>query len=232
MNSHSIFYRSTSSFSPLPFLLVLFVLSAGLLGCKEGTVGPERLGTIEGRVLTFDNREPIDGVSITTSPPTSALVTDDAGQFLISSVEAGNYTITARAPSFDPNTVSVLVRDNETTQATIFLEETPEEDTASASLDVSIANWSTYMEGDSSFVRVQYRAMNTGSDDISLYEVYFRISTGAQEFYQEVRGEALAADQTDVGEFNRYTLNDDAQEVTIEDYWIGDQSPSDNLLAR
>lgn len=229
MNTIS-FFNSRIRLRPLPVFIAFLLVVTGLLGCKEGTVGPERLGTIEGRVLTFDTRTPIGGVSITTSPPTGALVTNNNGEFVINNVEAGNYTIAAQAPDFDANTVTIQVRDDQTTQATIFLEET-EEDTSSASLDVSIANWSTYMEGDSSFVRVQYRAMNTGSDDISLYEVYFRIATEDQEFFQEVRGEALAADQTDVGEFDRYTLDQSAEEVAIEDFWIGDQEPQ-NLTAK
>ncbi len=203
----------------LPHAAVLLLLLAGLVGCKEATVGPERVGSIAGRVLAFETRAPIEGVSITTSPPTSALVTGEDGRFVLEGIEAGNYTITAQAPDYEANTVTVSVRAGQITPATIFLEEA-EEDTSAAALGAEIVNWSTHTEGDSAFVRVQYRASNTGTEDIATYEIYFRILAGDAKIEHEETGEDLEIDETDVALFETYTLNEAARKVTVYDYEI------------
>jgi len=78
-------------------------------------------GNISGLVLDADDSSPIAGASVTTSPPTNALVTDDSGKFEYSNITVGNYTITISKNDYVKNTVSVQVKDGETTSPTILL---------------------------------------------------------------------------------------------------------------
>ncbi len=209
--------------APLLGVALLLILAL-LAGCKDAAVGPERLGSIEGHVLDYDSSTALGGVSITTSPPTSALVTDAEGRFVLEDVEAGSYTINARHPDYQSNTVTVSVQDGRTTQATIFLEDdAADEDTTQTALAVDVVNWSTYTVGtDSAFVRVEWRVRNTGTADIAAYEVDFRIQTEAAQFIQQERGDSLRTNQTNVALFEKYTLDQEAQSVEVDDVWVAD----------
>ena len=102
-------------------IVLLTILLLFLVSCKENTITPEMFGNISGIVLDADDNSPIVGASITTSPPTNALVTDDAGKFEYSNIAVGNYTITISKSDYVKNTVTVQVKDGETTSPTILL---------------------------------------------------------------------------------------------------------------
>jgi len=216
----------------LPLRFAAWVLAAGLLaalltGCDEAVLGPTLRGSVDGRVLTFDGQQPVAGASITTSPATGAFVTDETGAFALSNVESGPYNVTVRKSGFRANTLSVAVRDDETTPATIFLERDAEA-TRTDSLAVEIVNWANRAEGsDSTFVDVEYRVRNAGTTDVRAYEVYVRLETGGDSFFQEVRGEALAASQVDVGTFSKFIRAETATAVAVDDVWFDAGSGSD-----
>lgn len=199
------------------------VLAALLLlaACKEGTVGPELTGSIEGSVLSYETNEPLPGTSITTSPPTNAIVTDANGAFALENMEAGNYTINARRPDYASNSVTVRVRENQTAQATIFMElDDGEDEEPAPDMAAEITNWWNSTSNDSAFVNVEYRVRNTGTADIAAYEIYFRIAAGAQNFYHEEDGAELRANQVNVRQFEKYIPVAEADSVVIEDFWV------------
>lgn len=205
-------------------LLLLFFLLSCWLGCKDDTLGPDRLGTIEGIVLEATERVPLAGVSITTSPPTSAVVTGADGAFALEA-EQGNYTINARRPGYGTNVVTVSVAEGETTDAALLLEAGA--DTLQAQFAAEIATWSTRLSNDSAFVLVEYRAQNPGPLAIGAYEVYFRIETENRTFFWEAPGQHLAPGQADVGRFERYTLSEPALEVAVDSFWTGQAPPAE-----
>lgn len=209
------------------FPLVAFALLYGLFlaGCDEAVLGPTLRGSIDGRVLTFEDTAPVAGAGVTTSPATGAFVTDDNGRFTISDVESGPYNISVRKSGFKSNTLSVAVRDDETTPATFFLDR--DEDAAQTdSLAAEIVNWANRRVNkdgtgpDSTFVDVEYLVRNAGTTDVSAYEVYVRIETTGDPFFQEVRGETLPAAQTDVDTFSKFVRSETVQSVTIDDVWF------------
>lgn len=210
-----------------PYRLVVLALLLGLLwtGCDEATLGPTLRGSIDGRVLTFDGRAPIAGVSITTSPATGAIVTENDGTFRLRDVPSGPYNITARKSGFQSNTLSVAVRDDETTPATLFLER-DDEASRSDSLTAEIINWNNRsVSSDSSFVDVEYRVRNVGTVPVASYEVYIRIATDGEVFFQEESGDALDAGQADIGTFSKFLRGRTAQAITVEDLYF---EPADN----
>ena len=207
----------------LSFFVALAAVLFATSGCKDSTLEPERFGSIEGQVLDFETSQPISGASVTTSPPTSALVTDTDGAFTISDALVGNYTITANRAGYTPNTVTVSVQADRMTSAIVFLDVEDEGpvDTTSADLVVDVINFTnvvaTGAAGDSVTVRVQYRVRNTGSVDIDAYEAYFQISTTGPTFYVERQGQDLGIGQSDIADFEIYTFGDTATDVIVDD---------------
>lgn len=204
----------------LSALGVLLALSA----CKDGVLEPEFYGSIEGRVLDRETGEPVGGASVTTSPATGALITGADGTFRVADVLVGSYSISANRRGYDPNTVTVAVRDGQTTRAEFFLEQ--EADDAGADPDVDfgaeVLNFTNEVfagrgGADSTYVTVEYRAINRSTADIGRYEVYFRIDTDRGPFYQEVAGEDLGGGQQDLGTFRKYLLGAQADAVVILD---------------
>lgn len=202
------------------FLLALTVLG----GCKESTLLPERFGTINGQVVDFATGTPLSNASVTTSPPSAAVLTDGDGRFRLESIPTGNYTITISRDGYQPNTATVSVQDGQETAATISLRE-EEEETSTADLDVSVLNFVNDVRGDTAnVVRVQYRVANTGTTSIPAYEVYFRIGTdGTSTFFQEQEGLELGIGQTDIAEFTKEIFTVRATDVAIDDFWFEGQ---------
>lgn len=198
-------------------LLALLLFPA----CKEGTLGPDLLGGIEGVVLDYETSSPLAGASITTSPPTDAIVSDAQGRFSMNDLAVGNYTIQAKKPGYSSNSVTVSVRENRTTQATVFLELADEDDEEEPTPDMSveITNWWNSSSNDSAFVNVEYRAQNAGNADIKSYEVYFRIEAGEQSFYHEENGTGLRVGQANLLRFQKYLPTSAADAVVVEDFW-------------
>ncbi|HEX7071036.1 MAG TPA: carboxypeptidase-like regulatory domain-containing protein [Rhodothermales bacterium] len=201
--------------------LLAVTLLVLLAGCKEGTVSPVLTGDLDGQVLDSDSSTPLTGASVTTAPPTDAVVTDEQGRFSIPDLEVGTYTISARKPGYAANSVSVRVRENRTTGATIFLEKAPPGDTTTeASMSAEITSWWNRTSSDSAFVNVEYRVRNIGAKDIDAYEIYFRIVAGEETFYHEETGEDLRANQSNVRQFEKYIRSTPADDVVVEDLWV------------
>ena len=102
-------------------LIIVSVFLYFLFSCKENTIEPDLFGNILGIVLDADNNSAIVGASITTSPATNALVTDNTGKFQYSDIPVGSYIITVSKNNYEKTTVSVQVSDGETTAPTILL---------------------------------------------------------------------------------------------------------------
>ncbi len=197
---------------------LLFPLLVASSGCKEATLGPDPSGRIEGAVFDFDTRAALGGVGITSSPPSSAILTGGDGTFVLEDVAAGNYTITASRSGYQTNSVTVSVREGRTTQAAVFLEKA--DTTANqAALSAEVLNWSNQKtEGDTVRVRVEYRVRNTGAVDLPAYEVYFRIETEEVNFFQEQNGTDLNVGQEDIRQFSKKLLKQPATAVTVDDF--------------
>lgn len=213
--------------------LLLFVASLVLFGsgCKDSTLGPTLFGSIDGQVLDFATGAPLAGVSITTSPPTDALVSDENGAFRIGEAVTGNYTITARRTGFQTGTAAISVQENRTTQATVFLQMPPAVAPLppdSAAITVEVTNFfnriSSTSRGDSVTVVVDYRVRNIGTRVIPNYDAYFRIATPAGNFFQQETRSVIAVGQTDIGRFEKTTGGARASGVFVDGFFIGGQT--------
>lgn len=206
-----------------PRLLLALLLTVGLTACKDGLLEPERFGTVQGQVLDRETGGPVAGASVTTSPATGAFITDAEGTFSAGQVLTGSYTISANRLGYDPNTVTVAVREGETTNASFFLAKEDEEETetevafAAELLNFTPEVFQAANGTDSTYVSIEYRAINQGDVDIATYEIYFRIDTNRGPFYQEVTGSDLLATQRDLGTVRKYLVGATPTAVVIED---------------
>ncbi|GAB4289813.1 MAG: hypothetical protein Kow0098_07910 [Ignavibacteriaceae bacterium] len=106
----------------IPGIIAFLFLS--LYSCKEDTIEPVLYGSISGTVYDAVTLEPLEGVNITTSPPTNSIATNTTGNFLIEEIPIGNYNITASKNGYEKQSVSVSVKEDQITEAVIYLEET------------------------------------------------------------------------------------------------------------
>jgi len=200
--------RPTLLFLALPLLL--------LVGCENDLLEPDLQGSIQGQVRDFDTREPLGGVSISTNPPTSSIITDEEGRFRIDDLPTGNYSVVGRLSGYDQNSITIAVRDGEITPADLSLEEETEDDTTStADFEASVLNFTNRTQQDSAFVVVEYRARNTGDAPISNYEIYFQLLTTGPTYFEEVTGTELGVGQSDIGEFEQFVGQDSVTAVQI-----------------
>jgi hypothetical protein len=214
-----------------PFVAAgVLALTALLVGCKEATFGPETFGSIQGRVLDFETGATLANAVISTSPPSSSLVTNESGEFTVESVAAGNYTITASRNGYQSGAVTVAVQQNRTTQAVLFLRPEEEEDSTGGggtddTFEVTVLSFQNIpgSTSDSASVRVEYRVRNLGEAAIPNYEVYFRIFTNGPTFFQEQRGTSLGPGQQDIVQFDKRLLGFTASDVVVDDFWYTGQ---------
>lgn len=96
-------------------LMALLFLGLFLGSCEE-TIEPEAFGSIRGRIIYASNDEPVVGATITTNPPTEAIITDEDGTFFLPTVPTGNVTVNVKKPDYKGESITVLVREGQTTQ--------------------------------------------------------------------------------------------------------------------
>lgn len=205
-------------------LLLPLIALVTLAGCDEETVGPESRGSVDGRVQDASTNDPIAGASVTTSPPTQSILTEENGTFAFEDIQTGGYTVEVSKTGYNSRTVTVTVEENRTTAARILLEQSEDAASQNDSLTASVTNW--YNDrinrdstgADSIFADVEYSVRNVGEVPIRGYEVYFHIGTSEGDFSFEVSGDSLEAEQQDVDSFRKY-LPDEAQTVQVDDIY-------------
>jgi TolB protein len=107
-------------------LILILLLSA--ISCKEDTIAPELFGSIEGKVIEARQDSliiNISGASVSTAPATTSWVTDANGEFTFADISVGSYTISVTKIGYESKTVTVSVREDQTTSVVIQLETAP-----------------------------------------------------------------------------------------------------------
>jgi hypothetical protein len=193
--------------------------------CDEETIGPQTRGSLEGVVQDAETNDPIAQANVTTSPPTQSVLTKGDGSFTLTDIPTGNYSVEASKTKYEARSVQVRVQENQTTSATLLLEQGEDFTEKTDSLAAQVTNW--YNDrinrdssgADSIFADIEYSTRNVGEVSIRGYELYFEISTAEGSFSREVGGDSLDTGQRDVGGFRKY-ITAEAEDVRIEDvYW-------------
>jgi hypothetical protein len=200
------------------WIAVLAVSSIAVAGCKDATLGPTGSGWIEGVVLHAETGEPLERVSITTTPASNALVTDAEGQFTVEDLEIGNYQISARKAGYQQTTVSVAVRPHRPAIATIFLQVESRSDPRAA-LEVQVLSYWNTVRGDSTIAEAEFQVRNVGDVAVSAWDVDFRVATTAGDRFLQERGDGLGVGRSEIRRFSTYIGNATATGVQVESIW-------------
>ncbi len=107
---------------PQALALLACLLVLGLPSCDEDTIEPVFFGDLYGEVLTADGDIPVEGVTISTNPPTSIVVTDAGGRFVLPGIPEGTYSLRAELDGYATQVASVAVFGDRDANVVIRLE--------------------------------------------------------------------------------------------------------------
>lgn len=124
-------------------LLTIFYLS-----CSDNPTDSEKTGTIEGKVTDSLDGSSISSANITTDPVTNTVMTNSTGDYEITGVNPGSYSVSAAKTWYITNSVNILVTAGNSTTADISL--SPAAPTASFTVDPSSGDTSTKFNFDAS----------------------------------------------------------------------------------
>lgn len=102
--------------------LLLGFCTLWLSSCEDNPVEPVLFGKVTGTVRDARNNQPLANVSISTTPATSSVVTDDKGSFELVGVPTGRLTIAATKADYRSVTVAVTVENESSVNVAIVLE--------------------------------------------------------------------------------------------------------------
>jgi TolB protein len=116
------------SIKSLPFNYLGIVMSATLtfLGCQENTIEPVFFGTLEGNVTFKRDTLPAEGVEISTNPASSVVYTDSLGDYTLTNIPTGSYSVIAKLEGFKNASKTVTINKEGITQADLELERNQE----------------------------------------------------------------------------------------------------------
>lgn len=103
---------------------VLSVLAITLFfaGCvEESYVTPETYGSLSGRILSQDTKQPLGKAVVRISPSAKAVTTDESGYFKADSLPAGNYTLMSSLEKYKNDLTTATVQGNRNAEVTIYL---------------------------------------------------------------------------------------------------------------
>ena len=102
------------------FKYLFVILTIVTLSSCSGDEDPA-FGSISGRVYDYATHVPLAGVHVSLSPSTRSLITDESGNFVFSSLDAGSYTIVANLKGYTPSSSHITVNNGETSRTDILL---------------------------------------------------------------------------------------------------------------
>ncbi len=94
-------------------LLSSIVIVLLLVSCSEDTIEEEFFGSLRGTVISSIDGEPLEDVTITTTPSTTTVFTDAQGNFSIPNISVDNYSVAANFTGFDTAFEGVEIFDNQ-----------------------------------------------------------------------------------------------------------------------
>lgn len=105
-------------FLKIPILLIALLLVSS---CREDTIKPTLFGSMVGTVIRDADNVAVNNAIISTTPPTSLILTDEFGRFALNDIEPGTYTIRAEKEGFASQVESITVFEEKTANVIIKL---------------------------------------------------------------------------------------------------------------
>ncbi|TFH23458.1 MAG: hypothetical protein E4H10_12120, partial [Bacteroidia bacterium] len=111
---------------PCVLLLCTLVLSLFFYGCNEDKLDVYETGILDGTILDFTSELNLNGVILTTNPPTVSVASDSSGYFIFKTIEVGEYNLIARKNGYVSESVSLSVQKSKTTTVVVLMERSSE----------------------------------------------------------------------------------------------------------
>lgn len=108
-------------------LLISIGLSLFNFSCNENTVDADLYGSISGTVKTSEGGLPLEDVSISTSPGTTAVSTNEDGYFSFGEILIGDYSVSARKEDYTSENFSIKVQQGQEVVMVIIMKIAPPE---------------------------------------------------------------------------------------------------------
>lgn len=102
-------------------ILTGFLILSLFLACNEDQIEIKNYGSVTGKVLDADTYKPVEGVMITTTPPSVSLLSDAEGNFSIPKIPEGEVTVSAKKKEYLSNSISVTVFDGQSTDLQMLI---------------------------------------------------------------------------------------------------------------
>ena len=102
--------------------LLLLIGCLLLNACREETIEPEVFGSLAGYVVSTPEDTDVVGARVSTNPPTSTVLTDSIGQFVIEQLPIGNYTVRVEQEGFTSSVENVKIYQDQTANIIVSLE--------------------------------------------------------------------------------------------------------------
>lgn len=150
-------------------IFTLSLISLLLAACQEDTITPDAFGSLDGLVLFETDNSALENVTISTSPPTSTVITNSQGQFTLEDLKVGTYTIRAEKAGFSTAIESITISEGKRSNVVIKITES---DVANnlpmAPFDPSPANAATGLGIEQTLA---WRSTDVDEDSLT-YDVY------------------------------------------------------------
>lgn len=137
--------------------------------CQEDTITPAVYGSLSGKVLSEATNTPISDAIISTTPPTSQVISDGQGNFILEDVETGTYTVRAEKAGYVSSVETVTITEKKESSVIISLTEKTADNTPPTSpVNIAPADGATGLD-----ISFTLRWTSTDVDNDALtYDVY------------------------------------------------------------
>jgi len=104
----------------LIYIVCCLILST-ITSCDEVKLDIINYGSINGKVLDGETYLPLNGVLVTTTPPSIALLTDAEGKFTIPKLKEGEVAVNVKKKDYLSTSLSAAIYNEEVTQLDILI---------------------------------------------------------------------------------------------------------------
>ena len=161
-------------------LSIIFVFA--FASCGEDTINENGFGTLTGTVVKKGDNTPLDNVKITTNPASSTVFTSETGEFIISDIADGQYSVQANIDGYLDSFEAATITDGVTTNVVFELDistannRPPEEPTLlfpidnATDVDLIVAFKWTSTDPDDDPIIYTLEVRNSTNEEILLFE--------------------------------------------------------------
>ncbi|MGZ2369308.1 carboxypeptidase-like regulatory domain-containing protein [Ancylomarina sp. YFZ004] len=102
----------------IAFIAIIFFF----ISCEEDIIETDnQFGTLQGVVFDAETELPLRGVTLMTNPASTALVSNDNGNFSFSKIKAGDIALSVKKKDFINQTVNINIAEYETTSVVVYM---------------------------------------------------------------------------------------------------------------